>query len=340
MAYFQELTAGIIFLRGKDLEDTTQLRTGSSATAALIYAETEDGMNNPPTGSMYLSTAGTIWFRIATTPAATDWIPLDLEAVETAYIYVAKSGNDTTGNGSANAPYLTITQALSVVTSARKTIMVAPGEYEEVGAIVWPTTVSGIQLIGTGNRFETVISAAAGDEVITLTPGVQTSTFELTIQNIQIDHDTSGQDGIAATNDSMTKKLNIYLGNVGFAGDGADNAIVCTHGDTGNAIRIYWDGGNGDCESGIDLAQANDGDRFYVDNVIFSGDDIDAGTNVAGTIKMRYCQIGYRTFTGGGASTVVTMAWCIRDNSGTLGAVDAADVETNSSITGSVIVGT
>jgi len=260
--------------------------------------------------------------------------------LDTTEIYVAKNGSDTYGDGSRGSPFLTITTALAAVTAARKTIMVGPGEYAEAGALVWPTTVSGIQLIGVGNRWETVISASAGDEVITLTPGVQTSTFELTIQNIQFDHDTSGQDGIAIDNTAMTKKCNVYLGQVGFAGDGADNAIVCTHGDTSNAIRIYWDGGNGDCESGIDLAQANDGDRFYVDNVVFGGDDLDLGTNIAGTVRMRYCEIAYRTFTGGGAASLVTLAWCISNNGGTLAAADAATVTTNSSATNPVIVGT
>ena len=253
-------------------------------------------------------------------------------------IWVSKDGRDS-ANGSRLAPYLTVTKALSEVTSSRKTIMVLPGEYAEAGALVWPTDVSGIQLIGVGNRWEVVISASAGDEVITLTPGVQTSTFELTIQNIQFEH-SDGQDGLVATNDAMTKKLNVYLGNVGFAGESDDFSVKCIHGDTDNAIRIYWDGGNGDCEGSIDLAQANDGDRFYADRIVISGDNFDFGTNIAGTVRMRYCEIAYRIFTAGGASTLATLAWCLSNNSGTLAAAAAADITTNSDATNPVIVGT
>ncbi len=46
------------------------------------------------------------------------------------YLYVAKSGNDTTGDGSANLPYLTITKALSVA-SAGTTVFIFPGTYTE-----------------------------------------------------------------------------------------------------------------------------------------------------------------------------------------------------------------
>lgn len=45
-------------------------------------------------------------------------------------LYVAKNGNDSTGNGSANYPYLTISAAITAATSGT-TVFIAPGTYAE-----------------------------------------------------------------------------------------------------------------------------------------------------------------------------------------------------------------
>jgi hypothetical protein len=45
--------------------------------------------------------------------------------------YVAKNGNDTSGDGSAQNPYLTVQKALSMMTSTRNAIIVNPGVYTE-----------------------------------------------------------------------------------------------------------------------------------------------------------------------------------------------------------------
>ena len=255
-------------------------------------------------------------------------------------IHVTKDGNDTSGNGTQMFPYLTVTKAMTKVTSTRKIIRLSPGTYTEAAAIVWPTTVSGIQLIGVGNRWETVISnSATGTQVINVAPGLQTSTFELTIQGVQIAH-SNGQNGLVLNNTSMEQNLNCYFGQVGMDGEGDDQSVLVVHGDTSNAVRIYWDGGNGEVAGSINLAIANDGDQFIVRNVDFAGDAIATGTNVAGTIEMLYCRIPYRSFTGGGATTVISLAWCTSDNAGTLAPCDDATVTTNSDNDGPVIVGT
>jgi len=253
-------------------------------------------------------------------------------------INVTKEGNDTYGNGTLLFPYLTIAKAFEDVTATKKTIYVGAGEFEETTTLVWPT-ISGVQLIGIGNRWETVISAAAGDQVINVAPGVQTSTIEMTIQNVQLSH-SNGQDGLLLNNTSMTVKLNCYLGNVGMDGESDDFSLLVTHGDADDAVRVYWDGGNGEVAGSVNLAIANNDDRFYVNNVDFAGDAIATGTNVAGTIEMLYCRIPYRSFTGGGATTVISLAWCTSDNAGTLAPCDDATVTTNSDNDGPVIVGT
>jgi len=65
-------------------------------------------------------------------------------------IHVSQTdGNDTTGNGDILNPVASITKALTLVTSSRKTIIVHPGGYTENPSITTPyTTITGPGLIG------------------------------------------------------------------------------------------------------------------------------------------------------------------------------------------------
>ncbi len=254
-------------------------------------------------------------------------------------IFVSPEGSDTVWNGSQLFPFETIAKAFTEVTAARKIVRLAPGEYDETG-LTWPT-ITGVQLIGVGNRFETIIKdTAEGDEVLAVAPGVQTSTWEMTIQNIHFDHDISGQDGLKLTHTDMAKKMLVYLGVVGFDGDSSDRAILVVHGGSGNAVRIYWDLGNGDVESAIDLDSEDGGDKFFVDNVIFKA-GIDAGAaNTTQEIRLRNCQIlANAAFTGGGANGIVNLISCWSLTGTTFAIADAADVTTAADLTGPVITG-
>ncbi len=247
-------------------------------------------------------------------------------------IYVSPGGNDTFGGGKIS-PVKTITKALSLVTSTRKKIHVEAGEYAEVAGLTWPT-VSGVMLIGEGNRFETVISALTGDQVLEMAPGAQSGTWEATMQNIHLDHDTSGQDGLLLTHTSVGKKMNVYLGNVGMDGDSSDFSILVVHGGSGNAVRIYWNGDNGTVEGAIDLDSEDGGDRFHVTNVKFAA-NIDVGAaNTTQTIRLFNCQILHQGFSGGGASGVVVLGGCWSETGGTYAKADDTDVTANSSLTG------
>jgi hypothetical protein len=79
------------------------------------------------------------------------------------YVYVAKSGNDTTGDGSANLPYLTVSKALSSA-SAGTTIFIFPGTYSESITLVAGVNLTspvklGVYIVGnhTSNFSGTVI---------------------------------------------------------------------------------------------------------------------------------------------------------------------------------------
>ncbi len=251
-------------------------------------------------------------------------------------IHVAKDGSDTLGNGTPLAPYLTLTKAFAMVDATRKIIRLGPGSYAEATGLTWPL-FSGVQLIGVGNRWETGISAAAGDQVINVAPGAVSSTFELTIQNVQIDHGETGQDGLVLNNTSMTKKLNCYLGNFGGDGSASDKTLLTTQGDTGNAIRVYWTGGNGDVEGDVYLDAGNDGDRFYAENVVFNGGLETAADAVAFDIRLLYCGVLHDGVTGGNGAQSIAAVWCFSKTGSTFAALDTNDLAGSHSET---IVGT
>jgi len=250
-------------------------------------------------------------------------------------MWVSPNGDDS-NDGSFLTPLATITAALAAVTSARKTIYVLPGNYVEAEEMTWPL-ISGVKLIGVaGEQWKTTIGVAAGeDRILTVAPGVQTSTFELWLSGMQFDHDEAGKDGIQLDNTGMTKKLNVYINDVGFEADSAsDLSIDVTHGDTSNAVRIYWDGGNGDVQGVVDLNCADGGDRFYADRVNFYG-GIMAGGNVTADIRLFNCGVLHEGITEGGTSTVVVCGFCHSLTGSTFAALDTDDVA--GSITGETV---
>ena len=75
MQTYQELKVGVLSVEGEATPGVAipQVRAGSQTTRATVLAELDDGINNPAVGSIYLSTAGKIYLRVAAAGAATDW---------------------------------------------------------------------------------------------------------------------------------------------------------------------------------------------------------------------------------------------------------------------------
>jgi len=242
------------------------------------------------------------------------------------YLVVSKSGNDTYGTGTWANPLLTIGAAFDLVTATRKVVYVLDGNYDE--ALTWPT-ISGVKLIGMNREFGVILSdSGEDDQVIDVTPGVQTATFEMWIENIYIDHGNAGQDGIAFDNTAMTKKLNCYIRDCGGdAASAADRFIVTTQGDTNNAIRIYWEGNNGGVEGTIYMVAGNDGNRFYATNVVLNGGLSTSAAAVAFDIRFINCTILHEGVTGGNAAqTIIACGNFSHDGAGTFAALDTADL--------------
>lgn len=255
-------------------------------------------------------------------------------------IHVSKSGNDTTGLGTVGSPFLTITAALAAVTSTRKFIIVWPGAYEEAAVLTWPTT-SGVTLAGVFGMWQTEISVASGvaDQVINVAPGAVSSTFELSIMNLRINHDESGLDGILLNNTSMTKKLNCYLKAVGGDADSdSDKFITTMHGDASNAIRVYWSGPrNGEVDGAIYWSAKNSGDRLYISDAYLMGGIEYSADAIAATLRLENCVVKHEGVTGGNAATLVTTMSCFSLTGTTFAVLDTDDIA--GSITNEVVLG-
>ena len=73
-------------------------------------------------------------------------------------VFVAKGGNDSVGDGTVLAPYLTVQVGIDACTTARNKLVIGAGTFSE--PLTWPTDVSGIEMIGAGANGETVLSGS------------------------------------------------------------------------------------------------------------------------------------------------------------------------------------
>jgi hypothetical protein len=71
MAQFERATVGKLVVTTKD--DSAMVLSGAKTTRATVLAETENGIDNPKIGSLYLSAAGKVYVRVAAAGAAADW---------------------------------------------------------------------------------------------------------------------------------------------------------------------------------------------------------------------------------------------------------------------------
>lgn len=227
-----------------------------------------------------------------------------------------------------NSAVDTITKAFALVTTGLKTILVEPGIYDE--PLTWPT-VSDVRLLGLSSQWDTVIKDSTEEaQGLSIAPGAQIASWSAAIENIYISHRHAGQDGIAVVHTSVGKKLNLYLKNVGGEADSdADKFIVVTHGGSGNAVRIYWDGNNGEVEGLIYFETKDAGDRLYVDNVDLLGGIQTSADAVALTMRFKNCLLKHAGGAGGNAAQVLKAMSCFSVTGTTYAAADADEFPTS-----------
>lgn len=152
------------------------------------------------------------------------------------FAVVSKEGDDTNGVGSFESPLLTIAAGIAALTAARNTLIVLPGDYDEV-ELVWPN-ITGLAVVAPFGEVNVTNSDAAA-AVLSIAPTFTASTFEATIKGAVNLAGTGAQIGLSIANAGMTKKLNVYIdglsAEVGTSGDSIDIAGTVS----GQALRVY-----------------------------------------------------------------------------------------------------
>ncbi len=207
-----------------------------------------------------------------------------LKTAPTTYIVVSKNGNDTSGVGSFEFPYLTLTKAFTVWNATRHTIYVLNGEYAEAATLTWPA-ISGLVLMGLGDV--SVSNADAADQVLLIAPGAAaTSSFSATIKGINLAADT--QIALKVANASMTKKLSVYLDDFSCEMDTSGDSIDIAGTVSGQAIRVYAK--NINLEGLLHYTVNDAGSRLRVADSELVGGLTGAGA-VAAEVTLRNCTI-------------------------------------------------
>jgi len=227
------------------------------------------------------------------------------------FIWVSPDGNDTSGNGSFSKPFATITKALTLVTSARKTIMAMPGTYTEALSLTWPS-ITGVSINGVlGHGDGVTIKGTTGQtDVISINPTVQTATFEATISNVTVDAPT-GVKGITFNNTSVAQKINLYLKNVPIEMQTeTDKALDIVHTDAANAMRVYATGQKNIVEGLLYIEPKNTGDRFDFTNYQFDGGMQFGTTTIASVSTFKDCILKDAGGSGGQDTQILVSMGC------------------------------
>lgn len=150
------------------------------------------------------------------------------------YIYVAKSGNDTTGDGSANLPYLTVSKALSVATSGT-TVCIFPGSYAESITFVAGVNLTSLVKLGvyiTGNHTANFTGTVVIDKIVLNSITGITLAFSGTgAQNFQMSNSSvyaQAGDAINWTNTNASSKILFEDGTCVVTSSGASARCVYT----------------------------------------------------------------------------------------------------------------
>ena len=200
------------------------------------------------------------------------------------FIVVSKEGNDEFGNGSFESPLLTIAAAIALWSTARNTILVAPGEYDEE-ALVWPN-INNLTLAALVPGTVVITNNDSAAQVLAIAPTWTASTFGATIKGIALS--TVAQIGLKVANAAMTKKLNVYLEGLTCEADSTGNSITVAGTVSGQAIRVYAK--DLDCENLVSFAANDAGSRLRIRNGDLTGGLTTTGA-VAAECTIRNVQV-------------------------------------------------
>jgi hypothetical protein len=237
--------------------------------------------------------------------------PITANVKPTNYIYVGKNGSDSTGDGSANLPYLTIGAAITAATSG-KTIFVWPGTYTEsitfkAGVNLTSPAVYSVYVIGnhvanfTGTVinenivFQNASSAASGTTLAFSGTGVQNLQF----YNCYINSaSTSGAgDAVNWTNTSSSSKIQLIDGNISVAHSNSTARAIYT--DSSAAGSFILNRATVQVDNSANTAVALNGAVTYTHTFdVITGQVVMANTSAA--------TIGMCTLTTSGVAALTT----------------------------------
>jgi hypothetical protein len=246
------------------------------------------------------------------------------------FIWVSPDGSDTSGNGSFSNPYATVTKALTVVTAARKTVLLMPGTYTEALSLTWPS-ITGVSINGVLGHGDgaTIVGTGGQTQVISIDPTVQTATFEATISNVTISC-PDGVRGITFNNTNVGRKINLYLFNTPVENDTeTDRAISVVHTTAGNAMRIYADGQKSIIEGLVYIEPKNADDRFTFTNFQFDGGIQFGTTTIASVSTFKDCIMKDAGGSGGQDTQILNVMGCYSLTGTTYAAAALGDFAAN-----------
>jgi hypothetical protein len=163
---------------------------------------------------------------------------------------------------------------MAAVTTARKIIMLMPGEYSEAAAITW-SDVNGVKLIGAFGQVMIYLTTAATTPVITIHPAVSDANWEATLENIELESDFNAGVCLRVDSTHLTKKMLVYINNVALSAKNVtDSSLVIVNGGT-SSIKAYCTGTYQTWEGLVDFTAKHVDDRLRI-----------YGYRVIGTITM------------------------------------------------------
>jgi hypothetical protein len=173
------------------------------------------------------------------------------EVKPASYVYVGKNGNDSTGDGSANFPYLTISAAITAATSGT-TVFVWPGTYTEsltlkAGVFITTPTKFAVTIVGniTANFTGTVVienivvqnASSAGSGTVLAFSGTGAQNLQMLGSDVNSVSTSGAGDAINWTNTNASSKIQFIDGNVNVLHSGATaRAFYSTTGAVGSLI--------------------------------------------------------------------------------------------------------
>jgi hypothetical protein len=138
--------------------------TGTHTGISISYPDTNNAINLTNTGVLSFNTrTGAVSLTSSDVTTALGFTPVNFLGYDYEIHVSQVDGNDTTGNGDLLTPVASITKALTLVGSQRKTIIVHPGTYTESPSItVQYTTITGPGLIGGNIVISGTVSTNTG----------------------------------------------------------------------------------------------------------------------------------------------------------------------------------